>query len=260
MPLSACAVSPDNPCLARLLHAFLSPILGAPFTPVAWHLEHTASTTSLPLRSPPWASAAGEERNVASASAAANTGRDTKADETGDSRASVISMSLHPLRPWRMPSLYRPGRHHPDAGNLCAIPLWQSMQVWPSFMAFWCTGADHSFCLEKSMDLKLWQLRHSCESFAFISRHTFSANCLRCFSNFSGVSMVPRALWNNSFEALILRMIFGNHSFGTWQSGQVARTPVRLLKCTVLVSSWYTLSRISWHEMQNFSVLEISSE
>src|SRR5690349_9760167 len=107
------------------------------------------------------------------------------------------------------------------------MPLWQSMQVWPSFIAVLCTGADHSFCLEKSMDLKLWQLRHSWESLAFIVRHTFSASFLRCFSNFSGVSIVPSSLWKSSFDALILRITFGPHSFGTWQSEQIARTPVR---------------------------------
>jgi len=25
------------------------------------------------------------------------------------------------------------------------------MQVWPSFIALWCTGADHCFCLVKSI-------------------------------------------------------------------------------------------------------------
>ena len=44
--------------------------------------------------------------------------------------------------------------------------------------------------------------------------------------NFSGVSTLPRILCSTSLDACILRIIFGPHSFGTWQSGQVARTPV----------------------------------
>ncbi|MND05840.1 hypothetical protein D3C83_268590 [compost metagenome] len=65
---------------------------------------------------------------------------------------------------------------------------------------------------------------------AFIVRHTFSASFLRSFSNFSGVSMVPMSLWNSSLEALTLRTSFGPHSLGTWQSEQIARTPVRFWK------------------------------
>src|SRR5262245_54742101 len=107
------------------------------------------------------------------------------------------------------------------------------MQVWPSFIAVWCTGADHCFCLEKSIEVNLWQLRHSCESFAFIVSQTCSASCLRFFSNFSGVSIVPSSLWKISLEALILRTTLGPHSRGTWQSGQAARTPVRFLKWIV---------------------------
>ena len=71
--------------------------------------------------------------------------------------------------------------------------------------------------------------------------------------------MVPKILPQTSFEACILRAILSVHSCGTWQSGQVARTPERFEKCTVCVSSWYTLSCISWQETQNFSVLVTSS-
>src|SRR5262245_52040645 len=57
MPWSAWSVRLERPCDARLLQACLSPIFGAPLAPEAWHLEQTASTTSLPLRSVAWASA-----------------------------------------------------------------------------------------------------------------------------------------------------------------------------------------------------------
>ena len=42
---------------------------------------------------------------------------------------------------------------------------------------------------------------------------------------------------------------------GTWQSEHKARTPERLVKWMVPFSSAYTLSRISWQPVQNFSVL-----
>src|SRR4051812_15050329 len=71
--------------------------------------------------------------------------------------------------------------------------------------------------------------------------------------------MVPKILPQTSFEACILRAILSVQSCGTWQSGQLARTPERFVKCGVRCSSWKTLLRISWHEVQNFSVLVISS-
>jgi hypothetical protein len=79
------------------------------------------------------------------------------------------------------------------------------------------------------MPSKLWQLRHSRESLAFMRAHSFSAICRRCASNFSGVSMVPVILPQTSLLAWILRIILCVQSFGTWQSEQTARTPVRLL-------------------------------
>src|ERR1043165_2229005 len=71
--------------------------------------------------------------------------------------------------------------------------------------------------------------------------------------------MVPKILPQTSFDACILRAILCVHSCGTWQSGQVARTPERLEKWIVDFSSANTLSRISWQPVQNFSVLVISS-
>ncbi len=41
--------------------------------------------------------------------------------------------------------------------------------------------------------------------------------------------MVPKILPQTSLEACILRAILSVHLCGTWQSGQVARTPERLL-------------------------------
>ena len=74
-------------------------------------------------------------------------------------------------------------------------------------------------------------------------------------TNFSRVSMVPKILPQTSFDACILRAILSVQSCGTWQSGQVARTPERLVKWIVCFSSSKTLLCISWQLVQNFSVL-----
>ena len=71
--------------------------------------------------------------------------------------------------------------------------------------------------------------------------------------------MVPKILPQTSFDACILRAILSVQSCGTWQSGQVARTPERLVKWIVASAPRYTLSRISWQPMQNVSVLVSSS-
>ena len=55
--------------------------------------------------------------------------------------------------------------------------------------------------------------------------------------NLSRVSIVPKILPQTSFEACILRAILLVQSCGTWQSGQVARTPERLVKWIVPFSS-----------------------
>src|SRR5664279_1763994 len=49
MPFSASRVNPVRPSSARALHAFLSPIFGAPSLPLAWQPEHTEATTCSPL-------------------------------------------------------------------------------------------------------------------------------------------------------------------------------------------------------------------
>ena len=49
--------------------------------------------------------------------------------------------------------------------------------------------------------------------------------------------MVPKILPQTSLEACILRAILSVQSCGTWQSGQVARTPERLVKWIVDFSS-----------------------
>src|SRR5262249_10661767 len=113
------------------------------------------------------------------------------------------------------------------AGSLCAIPLWQAMQVFPpAFAAAW-TCAAASDCFFGFMPSKLWQLRHSRESVASMVFHTLAASSARCFSNFSGVEMTPVILPQISALAATLRATLWIQSFGTWQSGQPARTPVR---------------------------------
>ena len=68
------------------------------------------------------------------------------------------------------------------------------MQVSPSSNArLWVRTARRP-CSEKSMYSNLWQLRHSCESFAFMRRHSLSASFRRFAWNFSGVSMLPSTL------------------------------------------------------------------
>jgi hypothetical protein len=49
---------------ARLLHARLSPILGAPFSPLGWRAAHVASTASFPLRSMPSAAKGKEKEHL----------------------------------------------------------------------------------------------------------------------------------------------------------------------------------------------------
>src|SRR5215218_665216 len=70
--------------------------------------------------------------------------------------------------------------------------------------------------------------------------------------------MVPNRCPQTSFEACILRAILSVQLCGTWQSGQVARTPERLVKWIVPFSSSKTLVFISWQLTQNFSVLVAS--
>ena len=74
-----------------------------------------------------------------------------------------------------------------------------------------------------------WQLRHSSESFAFMRAHSCCASSSRWSTNFSRVSMVPKSLPQTSLDACILRAILCVHSCGTWQSGHLARTPLRLV-------------------------------
>ena len=53
--------------------------------------------------------------------------------------------------------------------------------------------------------------------------------------------MVPKMWPQTSLEACILRAIFRVQSCGTWQSGQFARTPDRLVKWMVACNSSKTL-------------------
>src|SRR5689334_13540396 len=52
-PLSACWCRVSMPCFRRGAHALLSPIFGAPATPVPWQTMHVPSNTDLPLSAPP---------------------------------------------------------------------------------------------------------------------------------------------------------------------------------------------------------------
>ena len=72
------------------------------------------------------------------------------------------------------------------------------------------------------------------------------------------MSIEPKMWPHTSFEACILRAILSVQLCGTWQSGQVARTPERLVKWIVPFSSSKTLVFISWQLTQNFSVLVAS--
>src|SRR5215207_6559716 len=121
-----------------------------------------------------------------------------------------------------------------------------------------CAWAARGFCFVRSIDSLLWQLRHSSESFAFIRSHSRSAKCLRSARNLSRVSMEPKMWPHTSFEACIFRAILSVHLCGTWQSGQVARTPERLVKWIVPLSSSKTLVFISWQLTQKRSVLVAS--
>src|SRR5262245_59769442 len=66
--------------------------------------------------------------------------------------------------------------------------------------------------------------------------------------------MTPVSLPHSSNDARILRRSIGPGSRGTWQSEHTARTPERLRSWIVSLNSAYTLSRISWHPVQNASV------
>ncbi|MNJ63993.1 hypothetical protein D3C77_599260 [compost metagenome] len=92
-----------------------------------------------------------------------------------------------------------------------------------------CMAAARLLWRVKSMNSKLWQLRHSRESLALSRAHSCSASSRRKATNLSRVSMVPKSLPHTSLDACILRAILWVHSWGTWQSGQLARTPERLV-------------------------------
>src|SRR6188768_1171991 len=128
------------------------------------------------------------------------------------------------------------------------------MQVRPSAFPFACWLCARSDCTEGSMALCTWQLRHSNESLFFMRRHTFVAISCRFASNFSGVSTEPMMVWYTSDVALNFATSIGRGSRGTWQSEQMARTPLRFLSWMVSLYSANELSAISWHEIQNPSV------
>lgn len=100
------------------------------------------------------------------------------------------------------------------------MPLWQSIQVSPlaSLLFSVCFFRALLSWFVRSIVSKAWQFRHSLESVAFIDVQTFSASSNRLASNFSRVSMVPRALCNSSLLAFIFRTNLCTHGFGSWQS------------------------------------------
>jgi hypothetical protein len=63
------------------------------------------------------------------------------------------------------------------SGRWCAMPLWQSMQVFsPGNRKRWCATDARGDCLVMSIDAALWQLRHSSESLALSRDHSCSAS------------------------------------------------------------------------------------
>src|SRR3954471_7592004 len=102
-----------------------------------------------------------------------------------------------------------------------------------------------------SIDTAEWQLRHSSESLAPMRAHSRSARYRLRSRKASRVEIEPKMWPQTSLEACIFRAIFRVHSCGTWQSGQPARTPDRLVKWMVPCSSSKTLLRISWQLTQN---------
>src|SRR5512146_482419 len=128
------------------------------------------------------------------------------------------------------------------------------MQVMPCFSALACADLDFSLCLSGSNESTLWQLRHSSELVVSMRVHTRLASSARWARNFSLVSITPVSLPQISKVALILRLISGQGACGTWQSAHTTCTPARFLSWIVSWNSAYTLSRISWQEMQNFCV------
>src|SRR5215831_6258661 len=98
----------------------------------------------------------------------------------------------------------------------------------PLASAVECCAWARALCRVKSIEAKLWQLRHSSESLALSRAHSWRASSRRRLTNLSRVLMVPKILPHTSFDACILRAILLVQRWGTWQSGQVARTPERL--------------------------------
>jgi hypothetical protein len=92
------------------------------------------------------------------------------------------------------------------------------------------------------------------EARPFVQRQ-FEAAVVEFFAGIDAAEQMPQT----SLEACILRAILSVQLCGTWQSGQLARTPERFEKWMVDFSSANTLSRISWQPVQNFSVLVSSS-
>ena len=122
-------------------------------------------------------------------------------------------------------------------GRKCAMPLWQSMQVAPSFCAIAWYLRALARCSSRSMLAKLWHERHSRESVRFMCSHTEAAISSRRASNFCGVPIVPTRWWTTSLEARTLSHSSARPPEATWQFEQPACTPMRFWKCGV---PWYS--------------------
>ena len=97
------------------------------------------------------------------------------------------------------------------SGSLWAMPLWQSMQVRsPDASNVPCMFAARPLWRVKSIDSKLWQLRHSRLSLALSRAHSCSASSRRWAANFSDVLMVPKILPQTSFEAASCARSYGS--------------------------------------------------
>src|SRR5271166_2337195 len=101
------------------------------------------------------------------------------------------------------------------------------MQVLPSAWAWVWFFCASELCLRASMPSNEWQLRHSRDCDVFIRSHSSVASRIRLASNLAFVSIRPVSLPQTSSDALLLRAILCVQSLGTWQSEQIARTPVR---------------------------------
>ena len=106
-----------------------------------------------------------------------------------------------------------------------AMPLWGSMTSCRAPRRS-CGSSGTRPLLRRSIALKLWRLRHSSESDALIRRHCSWRSAPVLPELLLRVDSPPK--WRrSSCDCLDLAHDLVVHSLGTWQSEQIARTPVR---------------------------------